>query len=131
MESCSAVVYCEPMKKTFFALGVAVFLTVGIAACSGSKTNLVGTWGNPDAKAMPSLVFDQNGEVHGTDGCNLIGGEYKISGSTVTFTEFRSTMMYCEGVDTWLLGGTSAEIAKDSMTIFNKTGEEIGTLERQ
>lgn len=119
------------MKKTFFALGAAMLLTVGLLACSESKTVAVGTWGDPDVEAMPSLIFDPNGEVHGTDGCNLIGGDYTLSGSTVIFTDFHSTMMYCEGVDTWLLGGASAQIAKDTMTIFNKAGEEIGTLERQ
>lgn len=119
------------MKKTLLALGAAMLLTVGLVACSASKTIAVGTWGDPDAEAMPSLTFDPNGEVHGTDGCNLIGGEYKVAGSTVTFTNFRSTMMYCEGVDTWLLDGTSADIAKDTMTIFNEAGEEIGALERQ
>lgn len=119
------------MSKRCIALCAAIFLTVGLSACSTSNAKVIGVWGDPDAEATPSLIFDKNGEVHGTDGCNLLGGNYKLSGSTVTFSEFRSTMMYCQDVDTWLQGGRTAEVSTDLMTLFDEDGKKLGTLERQ
>ena len=39
-------------------------------------------------------------------------------------------MMFCEGVDTWLVGATAAEVDGDSLVVFNEAGDQIGTLPR-
>lgn len=42
----------------------------------------------------------------------------------------RSTMMYCEGVDTWLVTATEAKLSSDELVFSNEEGTEIGTLTR-
>lgn len=41
-----------------------------------------------------------------------------------------STMMFCEGVDTWLSQAHTGTVEGDTLTILNEQGDEIGTLER-
>jgi len=42
-----------------------------------------------------------------------------------------STMMYCEGVDTWLTQGTTAVVQGDALVVSDEDGKEIGTLDRK
>ena len=44
-----------------------------------------------------SLTFATSGVVSGTTDCNRFSGSYKQSSTTVTFSPFASTKMFCEG----------------------------------
>ena len=68
--------------------------------------------------------------MYGTDGCNRLTGNWELDGATVKMPALASTMMYCEGVDDWLKGATSASISGATMTIEDAEGSIIGTLER-
>ncbi len=41
------------------------------------------------------LVFDTNGQVSGSAGCNSYGAKYKIKGGTISFDAISSTLMAC------------------------------------
>lgn len=73
----------------------------------------------------------RDGEVRGSDGCNGILGSYTEDGARLSFSLGIATLKACLGVDTWLRGIRSAEITGDTMIVFNRHGEKIGTLARE
>jgi len=91
---------------------------------------VVGTWGEPDVEGQPSLVLGEDGSLGGNDGCNTLFGDYTVEGDTVTFGVIGSTMMFCEGVDTWLTSASTAKLDGDTLVISDESGAEIGTLTR-
>jgi len=54
-----------------------------------------------------------------------------MSGDRIEFGPLASTLMACEGVDTWLGSATAATIDGSTMTLTDQGGKTIGTLERQ
>lgn len=76
------------------------------------------------------MEFTEDGKVSGTDGCNRLSGGYSEDADTVTFEQLASTMMFCEGVDTWLSKAATAKLSGDSLVISDESGTEIGTLKR-
>lgn len=113
------------------ALGAAALIAAALtlSACS-APASVVGTWGDTGAKDKPSLVFEENGEFHGTDGCNQVGGSWKADGSKIDLGAMRTTLMFCDGVDTWLAGAATATLKGDTLTVNDQGGAEIGTLNR-
>jgi len=94
------------MKK--FVIGLlAIFV---LTACAGkSSASIQGGWklvsyGSPsDQKpAVPdvdtSIEFGSDGRMSGNVGCNSFGGDYTVSGNTITFGPVMSTMMFCDAV---------------------------------
>lgn len=107
--------------------------TVILTACSSEKAappQPVGTWGSSE-QGQPQLVLADDGKISGTDGCNRLVGSWKADGAKVDFGQLGSTMMFCEGVDTWLSRAHTGTVAADTMTVSDETGAEIGTLARQ
>ncbi len=72
-----------------------------------------------------------DGEVRGSDGCNGILGSYSVDGDRLSFSLGIGTLKACLGVDTWLRRIRSAEISGDTMTVYDRAGERIGTLSRR
>lgn len=108
-----------------------------LAACSGGAKapDVAGAWGDPDERGKPSLEFTPAddgaaGEVGGNDGCNVLGASYKIADDVIEFGVVRSTMMFCEGVDTWLSQAHTATVDGDTLHVKGEDGSEIGTLTR-
>lgn len=95
-----------------------------------SMDSYEGTWGT-DEPGKPYLQFVADGTVTGTDGCNRLMGKWTLEEGAIHFQQMVSTMMYCEGVDTWLSGAASAKVHGDSLRVFDRGGVEIGTLYRQ
>lgn len=89
-----------------------------------------GTWGT-DEPGQPHVQLVADGTVTGTDGCNRLMGKWTFDEDVIHFQQMVSTMMYCEGVDTWLNGAASAIVHGDRLHIFSRGGVEIGTLHRQ
>lgn len=105
---------------------------LALTGCTGGGGDSVAdtTWGDTGAKDTPSLVFQADGTVSGTDGCNVLGGDWTQSGVTVTFGDVVSTMMFCEGIDDWLGDMDSAVVEGGKLVFSDKNGKEIGTLEQ-
>ncbi|MFA5607416.1 MAG: META domain-containing protein [Leucobacter sp.] len=121
------------MKRIFWTIGAAAALALSLSACSAAGSSVVGTWGDPGAAEEPSLEFtgtETEGEYSGTDGCNNIGGSYTVDGDEVDLGVMRATMMFCEGVDTWLSQAARATISGSTMTFLDQSGATVGTLER-
>ena len=97
---------------------------------SADAADVTGTWGNVDNPEEPSLNFAPDGRVNGTDGCNRLMGGWTQDGSTVTISNLASTMMFCQGVDTWLSGAATAEVEGDALRVLNPEGAELGVLHR-
>jgi heat shock protein HslJ len=78
--------------------------------------SLVGSWkltsyGTADALSSTladvdaNLMFNEDGTVTGTSGCNEFGGNYTVDGDQITFEEIVSTLKLC---DTPLMGQEEA-----------------------
>ena len=89
-----------------------------------------GTWGTKPP-GQPQLTFQEDGTVTGTDGCNRLIGEWELSDDKVRLVNLASTMMYCEGVDTWLRNARTVETRGDQLHVFDCDGQKIGTLTRR
>lgn len=119
------------MKKLLSVAGLAATVLLALTACSSPSASLVGTWGDTATKTEPSLVFtgsESSGDYSGTDGCNVVGGSYTVEGGSINLGLMRSTMMYCEDVDTWLSQARTAKIEDGELAVFDETGAQIGTL---
>ncbi len=90
-------------------------------------SNPVGTWGS-EAQGQPNLTLAEDGTMSGSDGCNRLTANWKKAKSGVTFTPIASTLMACQGVDTWLKGAVSASVTGTTMTVKGAGGNTIGTL---
>ena len=110
------------------ALAAATLTLVGCA--SGDTSKAQGTWGTANVTGEPWLVLEADGSFNGSDGCNGVFGAYTVSSDTVTLADMGSTLMFCEGVDTWLSNAATARIDDNTMTVMNADAQEIGTLER-
>jgi heat shock protein HslJ len=89
----------------------------------------VGQWVESDAPDAAYLTLAADGTVSGSDGCNrLVGGWTVADDGAVEFGALASTLMACEGVETWLGGASTGRIQGGVMTIQDATGEVIGQL---
>jgi heat shock protein HslJ len=121
---------------TGFLIGIAsVSLFTACAAGGGTAGRtpdpgdaVTGTWGST-TNGQPHLAF-ADGTVTGTDGCNGISTTYTVDGDTITVASFMSTEKACAGVDTWLRSVRSVEIDGDALIVYNSSGDQIGTLDR-
>lgn len=110
-------------------LALAFALTGCAPASPSGSTSAAGTWG-VDAQGEPQLVLAEDGSLSGTDGCNRLTGSWSQEGTTVDFGQVASTMMFCEGVDTWLIDLSTGTVEGSTLHILDIDGVEIGTLAR-
>lgn len=101
-----------------------------LTACSGAASVADTSWGKLDTRGETSITFTADGGAHGSDGCNIINGKWTEEKGTVTFGPLASTMMACEGVDTWLGGAATAVAEGDKITFSDEDGKEIGSLDK-
>ena len=101
---------------------------------SADPALFIGTWGTATtdtAPGEPYIVIAADGTASGNDGCNGFGGmNWAVEGATITFTGGAMTFMACEGVDQWLNQRATATVDGDTMTFFDESGAEIGSLPR-
>lgn len=113
--------------------GLALALAFTLAGCApattSGSTGAAGTWGT-DAPGEPQLVLAEDGSLSGTDGCNRLTGSWSEEGTTVDFGQVASTMMFCEGVDTWLVDLATGTVEGSTLRVLDIDGVEIGTLSR-
>lgn len=100
--------YCtNAMSGKPFPDSVAVTLNGnGFDGCGGDPASLltgepwrvVSVAGEPvDAPRSPTMHFEADGTVTGTDGCNRYGGRYRITGIGLQVSDLAGTRMSCPG----------------------------------
>jgi heat shock protein HslJ len=121
------------MRKVL-GLTAVVALALALSGCAsnpgGSGNDATGSWGKVDVQGEPSLDLAEGGKLSGTDGCNRLMGTWAQEDDTLKFSELASTMMACEGVDTWLNRATTATVSGSTLTLMGDGDVVIGTLER-
>jgi heat shock protein HslJ len=82
--------------------------SVDATSTATTTASIVGTWryvsgSNADSAIALvneneyALTFAGDGSVSGDTDCNGFGGTYTATDATLTFSDFMSTLMYCEG----------------------------------
>lgn len=95
-----------------------------------SEDVLLGTW-TIDQPGNPTLTFEKNGKVSGTDGCNNIMGDFAADGAEAKLNRLASTLRACQGVDDWLRNASKVRADGDTLHVFDTDDQEIGTLSRK
>ena len=117
------------MKQLSRPFILAAVVALILSGCSAQGGGVTGKWGSTDA-GQPNLTVNSDGAFTGSDGCNSLTGKGTISGNTLTFGPFASTLKACPGVDTWLNKAATASADGDVMMVKNSSGTKIGTLDR-
>ena len=137
------------MKKTplFFIALSAVFM-VALSACAANGASLAGTswklasYGPKDAQTPAvagintNLTIGADGKLSGNMGCNSMGGEFTLSGQTITFKNVYATEMACadpqmlqEGAALKVLQGTASyTVDGDTLTVISAEGNDMLTF---
>lgn len=135
------------MKKLTIIL---IILIISLSACANNSVALLGEWtliaygdsANPTS-ALPnvdtSINFGADGQFGGTVGCNTFGGEYKVNGSEMTFSNIFSTLMFCEGIsdqETIVLNifsnqALNVEMNGNQLTLTSADGSSVIVLEKK
>lgn len=98
----------------------------------GPQALPIGYWMESTKANAPFLSISADRKFSGSDGCNTLVGSWATgTDATTSFGHVASTMMACEGVDTWLTGIASATITGSKMTILGADGSTLGTLSAQ
>src|SRR5690606_40664357 len=63
--------------------------------------------------------------------CNVMFGNWNADDNGLVFSGVGGTLMFCEGVDTWLSTMQSATIQGNEMHILGEGGAEIRSEERR
>jgi heat shock protein HslJ len=99
---------------------------------------LHGRWRTGEAAAdgtRPSLTFDRDGTYTGSDGCNGIGGRWVLlTGNRVLLTASGQTAMGCDNlqpVGSWVAEARTVSIGNGTLTLYDATGEPLGTFDRR
>lgn len=95
-----------------------------------TDADLIGHRWGAEAPGRPWLRFGADGRVSGSDGCNRLMGGWSLEGDVVSLRRMASTMMFCEGVDTWLSRAHSARHLGDRLQVLDASGAPIGELSR-
>lgn len=129
--------------------GIITLLLLSLAACALTGNDLAGTkWrltelnGNaPLAAAEPiTLSFESATQAGGNSGCNIYGGSYRVSGSSLSFSELASTMRACadpapmeqEGSFLQALGAAASyELSNGALALKDRAGTVVLRFARQ
>ena len=116
------------MKKTpLFLIMLSAAFALAISACAANGTSLVGTswklasYGPKVAQTaaisdvVTTLTIGADGKLSGNLGCNNMGGEYTVSGETITFKNVYATEMACPEPQ-MLQEGAAFKVLQDSVT---------------
>ncbi|MFB2597941.1 META domain-containing protein [Herbiconiux sp. P17] len=109
---------------------VVTLVTAPAGTVPDAAGSVIGTW-SADAPQGAFLTFT-DGKVTGKDGCNnLMGSWSAATGGSIVLSGLASTMMYCEGVDTWLSKAVGLTLDGPTAVVLDDTGNQIGTLTKQ
>ena len=95
----------------------------------GPQGRPIGYWVESATPAAPFLSIQADGTYSGNDGCNVIvGGWEQADDEAILFTHGVSTLMACEGVDTWLNQAVKGRVRAGVMTLESAEGTVLGQL---
>ncbi|QWT23971.1 META domain-containing protein [Subtercola sp. PAMC28395] len=95
----------------------------------GPSGRPIGYWTETRTSTSPFLSISTDGTYSGSDGCNRLAGSWTSNADdSITFSQGISTLMACEGVDTWLSGLASGTVRAGVMTIQSADGTVLGQL---
>jgi len=131
------------VKKYLLVLFV-ISLTISACASKEDAASLVGSWkltayGSADSPTPAvenieaDLNFAKDGKLTGNGGCNGLGGNYKVDGDQITFSQITSTLMACDdpqmaqedvvhkvltGIASFKIEGNTLTITKDGTVLI-------------
>ncbi|MGP6173810.1 META domain-containing protein [Corynebacterium sp. A21] len=83
------------------------------------------------ARPLPWLHLETDGEFRASDGCNSGFGEWIRQGDTFSFSNGGFTEMWCEGINPWIQQATSGTLEGNTLLVFDESGELLGTMDRR
>lgn len=121
-----------------FPIAVA-FIAATLGACSTADDPLAGrtfSLEDTDIEALegaPLRVAFSEGRIDVSGGCNLIGGEYRIKGSTIVLGTMMQTEMACEqsrmdqdaAIIEFLQTGPTFDIENSTLTLTDGEGVTV------
>lgn len=95
-----------------------------------ARSDVVGRWLPENGPDRAFVELRDNGDLAGHDGCNRFGGEHwSLEGDVVTTSGTRvSTLMACDGVDTWVGRAVSFRWDDGTLRATGPDGAELGLL---
>lgn len=101
---------------------------VGPGALGPASGDPVGQWGEiADGGTYVTILPDGTMQAH--DGCNGMGGSWKMQDGVVVFHDVLTTLMACPGQDSWLVPAT-AVVRGETLVVYDHDGDVSGTLPR-
>ena len=89
----------------------------------------IGQWVESADAGAPFLSIAADGSFSGNDGCNTIFGSWEVADDgAIMFTGVGSTLMACQGVDTWLSTAALGSVQGGVMTVQDADGVVLGQL---
>ena len=89
----------------------------------------IGEWVESDKAIAPFLTISADGKFSGNDGCNTLLGTWSFANEQTSFSGVASTLMACQGVDTWLSALSTATVQNGVMTVQSEDGSVLGQLQ--
>ncbi|SDQ33639.1 META domain-containing protein [Leucobacter chromiiresistens] len=101
------------------------------AAETTIASEVVGTWKAEEAGDVAAeLTFESGGALTGSDGCNTLTGRWEADDTRIEFDDVAITQKECIGMEPWLGRLDEATLSADTLTIFDDSETQIGTLNR-
>ena len=137
------------MKKIpLLSMFLAATLALALSACAANGTSLTGTtwklasYGPKVAQTAAAagvetnLTIGADGKLSGNMGCNSMGGDFTVSGDTITFKNVYATEMACaepqmlqEGAALKVLqGSVTFKLDGDTLTVTSTDGLNVLTF---
>jgi len=97
--------------------------------------DIIGRWGPEEGySAEPFVNFNEDGTWEGSDGCNYLGGNWRITGSEgrMFASSPGSTDVGCENapIEYWLISASRAGLDGQILALVDRAGQEVGRLKR-
>lgn len=150
MQEAQYIIMENEMKKSTLFMSILVIIAgILLTACTGgASVNLTGEWrlvsygpaSNPrPAEGETSINFGADGQLSGNVGCNSFGGKYEVSGETIKFGQFMTTLMACmdtigeqeSAVLAVFVNTAPFALTGDTLTITSADGSMVAVLARK
>ena len=126
---CTVLISCKTPDTAKKSSSKAKITLVGpkwvLTKLNGDVVNLT----SPDLEQPYIILSEEDNNVGGNGGCNSFGGSYTLSGEkTISFSQMRATMMYCEdhGIEAVFMSNlqkaTTYVIDKKELTFKDENG---------
>ena len=95
----------------------------------GPQGRPIGYWVESNTPTAPFLSIQADGSYSGNDGCTMLTGPWEqADDEAILLTAGATTLMACEGVDTWLNQAAQGRVRPGVMTLQSAEGLVLGQL---